>query len=70
MNFRFANLLSHVTKIWKTVFPKEFFSKIGLKVIENNYKYIYIAEKKLLKKKKYSIKEWQPKQFLVTPPKC
>ena len=37
-------LLSHVTKIWKTVFPIEFFSKIWLKVIE--YKYIYIAEKK------------------------
>ena len=36
---------SHVTKIWKTAFPKEFFNKIWLKVGE--HKYTYISEIKL-----------------------
>ena len=34
---------SHMTKIWKTTFPKEFFNKIWLKVEEHEY--IYIFEK-------------------------
>ena len=40
MNFRFTT--SHVTKIWKTFFPKEFFDKIWLKVGKREY--IYISE--------------------------
>ena len=39
---------SHVTKIWKTTFPKEFFNKIWLKVKEHEY--IYIFEIKFEKK--------------------
>ena len=39
---------SHVTKIWKTAFPKEFFNKIWLKVGE--HKYAYISEIKFGKK--------------------
>ena len=45
-NFGFAN--SHVTKIWKTTFPKEFFNKIWLKVKEHEF--IYIFEIKFEKK--------------------
>ena len=40
---------SHVTKIWKTTFPMEFFNEIWLKVGE--HKYIYFFEKHLKKKK-------------------
>ena len=36
---------SHVTKIWKTTFPKEFFNKVG------KYEYIFIFEIKFEKKK-------------------
>ena len=32
---------SHVTKIWKTTFPKEFSNKIWLKVEEHEHIYIY-----------------------------
>ena len=39
---------SHVTKIWKTTLPKEFFNKIWLKVEEHDY--IYIFEIKYWKK--------------------
>ena len=39
---------SHVTKIWKTPFPMEFFNEIWLKVGEHEY--IYIFEIKLKKK--------------------
>ena len=46
-NFRFRKI-SHVTKIWKTTFPKEFFSEIWLKVGEHEY--IYIFEMKFEKK--------------------
>ena len=42
---------SHVTKIWKTTFPKEFFNKIWLKVKEHEY--IYIFEIKF--EKNYSV---------------
>ena len=35
---------SHVTKIWKTTFPKEFFNKVG------KYEYIFIFEIKFEKK--------------------
>ena len=31
---------SHVTKIWKTTFPKEFFNNIWLKIGEHEYTYI------------------------------
>ena len=44
---------SHVTKIWNTTFPKEFFNKIWLKV--GKYEYIYICEIKF-GKKKYCLK--------------
>ena len=37
--FRFAKN-SHMTKIWKTTFPKEFFNKIWLKV--GKYEYIIL----------------------------
>ena len=40
---------SHVTKIWKNTFPKEFFYKIWLKV--EIYEYIYIFEIKFEKKR-------------------
>ena len=50
MNFRFAKK-SHVTKIWKTTFPMEFFNKIWLKVGE--YECIYIFEIKF--EKNYSV---------------
>ena len=33
---------SHVTKIWKTTFPKEFFNEIWLKL--EDHEYIDIAE--------------------------
>ena len=39
---------SHVTKIWKTIFPKKFFNKIWLKFEEHEYNYIF--EIKLKKK--------------------
>ena len=55
---------SHVTKIWKTTFPKEFFNKFWLKVGE--HKYIYIAEIKF-EKKYYSIEKCWPKIFCHTP---
>ena len=32
---------SHVTKIWKTTFPMEFFNDIWLKVGEHEYIYIF-----------------------------
>ena len=32
---------SHVTKIWKTTFPNEFFNKIWLKVKEHEYIHIF-----------------------------
>ena len=32
---------SHVNKIWKTTFPKEFLNKISHKVAENEYIYIF-----------------------------
>ena len=39
---------SHVTKIWKTTFPMEFFNEIWLKVGEHEYIYIFeIKVKKL-----------------------
>ena len=38
----------HLTKIWKTTFPKGFFNKIGLKVEEHEY--IHIFETKYGKK--------------------
>ena len=38
----------HVTKMWKTTFPKKFFNKICLKVDKREY--IYIFEMKFLKK--------------------
>ena len=38
---------SHVIKIWKITFPKEFFNEIWLKV---EYEYIYIFEIKFEKK--------------------
>ena len=47
---------SHVTKNWKTTFPKEFFNKIGLKVAEHEY--IYIFEIKF--EKNYSVSKWWP----------
>ena len=31
---------SHVTKVWKTTFPMEFFNEIWLKVGEHEYIYI------------------------------
>ena len=39
---------SHVTKIWKTTFPMDFFDEIWLKVGEHEY--IYIFEIKFEKK--------------------
>ena len=42
---------SHVSKIWKTTFPKEFFNKIWLKIKEHEY--IYIFEIKF--EKNYSV---------------
>ena len=42
---------SHVTKIWKTTFPMEFFNEIWLKV--GKHEYIYIFEIKF--EKKYSV---------------
>ena len=39
---------SHITKIWKTTFPIEFFNEIWLKIGE--YEYIYIFEIKFEKK--------------------
>ena len=45
MDFRFQ---SHVTKIWKTTFLKEFLNKIWLKVEEHEQ--IYIFEIKFLEK--------------------
>ena len=51
---------SHVTKIWKTTFPKECFNKIWLKFEEREY--IYISEIQF-EKKNYSVK-WRPKQVL------
>ena len=39
---------SHVTRIWKTTFLKEFFNEIWLKIGEHEY--IYIAEIKFKKK--------------------
>ena len=46
---------SHVTEIWKTTFPKEFFSKIGLKV--GKYGYIYInLWNKIWKKRLFCLK--------------
>ena len=42
---------SHVTKIWKTTFPKEFFNEIWLKV-EHEYIYIFEIE---FEKKNYSV---------------
>ena len=38
---------SHVTKIWKTSFPKEFFNKVWLKVEEHEQ--IYIFKMKFIK---------------------
>ena len=38
---------THVTKIWKTTFPKELFNEIWLKL--GDYKYNYIAGIKLIK---------------------
>ena len=38
----FVSQKNHVTKIWKTTFPKEFFNEIWLKVWEHEY--IYIIE--------------------------
>ena len=32
---------SHVTKIWKTTFPKEIYNRIGLKVGEDEYIYFF-----------------------------
>ena len=40
---------NHVTKIWKTPFPTEFFNEIMLKVGEHEYTYIF--EIKFEKKK-------------------
>ena len=52
---------SHVTKIWKIPFPKNFFNKNWLKVGEHEY--IYIPEIKFGKNcSVYKI--WRPKQFL------
>ena len=39
---------SHMTKIWRTTFLKEFFNKMSLKVGEHEY--IYVAETKPEKK--------------------
>ena len=39
---------SHLTKIWKTTFPKEFSNKICLKV--EKHEYIYIFEMQFEKK--------------------
>ena len=44
---------SHVTKIWKNTFPKEFFNKIWLKI--GKHEYIYIFEIKFEKKRSYSV---------------
>ena len=57
-NFLFCKN-SHMTKIWKTPFPKEFFNKIELKVREQ--KYIHIFETKF---EKVTVSKWQPKQVL------
>ena len=40
---------NHVTKIWKTSFPEEFFNQIWLKVGEH----VYISEIKFGKKNTY-----------------
>ena len=40
---------SHVTKIWKTTFPKEFFNEIWLKVGEHEYIYIFEVKFELKK---------------------
>ena len=41
---------SHVTKILKTTFPKDFFNKIWLNMLKvGKYKYIFIFEMKLEK---------------------
>ena len=32
---------SHVTKIWKTIFPTEFFNEIWFRVEEHEYIYIF-----------------------------
>ena len=43
---------SHVTKIWKTTFSKEFFNKIWLKFQEHEYNYIFEIKFEKNKKKK------------------
>ena len=59
-NNRFLfRVISILAKIWKTIFPKEFFNEIWLKVGEDEY--IYITEIKFLKN--YSVLKWRPKQF-------
>ena len=47
----FISQKSHVTKIWKTTFPKEISIKLWLKVEENEYIYIFEIELE----KKYSV---------------
>ena len=51
---------SHVNKIWKTTFTKEFFNKIWFKVGE--HKYIYIFEIKF--EKSYSAWKWRSNEVL------
>ena len=51
MNFHFAKIYSHMTKIWKTTFSMEFLNEIWLKV--GKHKYIYIFGIKF--EKKYSV---------------
>ena len=41
-NFRFCEN-SHVTEIWKTTFPMEFFNKIWLKVGKHEYFHIFVS---------------------------
>ena len=51
---------SHVTKIWKTTFPKKIVNEMWLTVGAREY--IYIFEIKF--EKKNYVSKWRPKQVL------
>ena len=62
-NNRFLfRIISILAKIWKHIFPKEFYNEIWLKVGEHEY--IYITE--ITFEKNYSLLKWRAKQVFDT----